>query len=515
MKNPFNTSLSKFGILFCILFTLLGCEEEIQLSPPEVITGEITSATSSSAKVSGQIVLDGNTPIIESGVVYGKSADPTVSDSKVVSTAKSGTFTVDLTGLDFATTYHIRVFATNKIGTSYGLNKSFNTEAVLPTVKTLVVSDIKSKTAVGGGEILNDGGSTITARGVCWNTSPNPTISNNKTFDGSGVGNFTSPIGNLTYLTKYYVRGYATNSIGTSYGEELSFTTINPIYLDQNGVTIKAFDWATVGEKGMVDGKEFLVVDQNELKNLISNGGSLNSLCTSKITDMQNFFKGSSYNGDLSNWDVSNVKNMAWMFARSKFNGDISKWNVSNVNDMSYMFLSSEFNGDLANWDVSNVIDMNQLFSDSKFTGDLGKWNVGNVTNMFGMFSLTKFNRDISKWNVGKVTKMGLMFWISDFNDDLSNWNVMNVTDMFGMFSPSCFNGNISNWNVGNVTNMSNMFCGSITLSGGYQKCQVYNETRNLDLSKWNVQNVQDCSFFSCSPSWTLPKPLFNKCTPN
>jgi hypothetical protein len=97
--------------------------------------------------------------------------------------------------------------------------------ASLPTVTTAVVSGVTSTSATSGGNVTADGGATITARGVCWSTSANPTTTNSCTSDGSGSGSFTSSITGLTQATTYHVRAYATNSVGTAYGEERTFTT--------------------------------------------------------------------------------------------------------------------------------------------------------------------------------------------------------------------------------------------------------------------------------------------------
>ena len=94
----------------------------------------------------------------------------------------------------------------------------------LPTVTTAAVTNITQTTATSGGTVTSDGGATVTARGVCWNTSSNPTTANSHTTDGSGTGTFVSNLTGLTPLTLYYVRAYATNSVGTAYGNELSFT---------------------------------------------------------------------------------------------------------------------------------------------------------------------------------------------------------------------------------------------------------------------------------------------------
>ena len=100
------------------------------------------------------------------------------------------------------------------------------TLAVAPTVTTTAVSNIDKTTATGGGNVTADGGADVTARGICWSTSQNPTVSGSHTTDGTGTGSFTSAMTGLTANTTYYVRAYATNSAGTAYGDEVSFTTL-------------------------------------------------------------------------------------------------------------------------------------------------------------------------------------------------------------------------------------------------------------------------------------------------
>jgi len=97
----------------------------------------------------------------------------------------------------------------------------------VPVLSTTVVTNLTQITAISGGNIIADGGATITARGVCWNTAENPTINDHKTTDGQGAGEFSSNINGLTPNTTYYVRAYATNSAGTGYGEAISVTTHN------------------------------------------------------------------------------------------------------------------------------------------------------------------------------------------------------------------------------------------------------------------------------------------------
>ena len=100
----------------------------------------------------------------------------------------------------------------------------------VPTVSTASVSAITDSTADCGGTITSDGGAAVSVRGVCWSTGATPTTADNTTADGDGSGNFTSSLTGLTAGTPYYVRAYATNSVGTAYGSVQSFSTTAPSY---------------------------------------------------------------------------------------------------------------------------------------------------------------------------------------------------------------------------------------------------------------------------------------------
>jgi uncharacterized protein (TIGR02145 family) len=114
------------------------------------------------------------------------------------------------------------------VGTTYGNQVSFTTLSIIPpTVTTTAVTNITQTTATSGGSVTADGGATVTARGVCWSTTSSPTIANSHTTDGSGTGTFVSNLTGLTANTLYYVRAYATNSAGTTYGNEVTFTTLS------------------------------------------------------------------------------------------------------------------------------------------------------------------------------------------------------------------------------------------------------------------------------------------------
>lgn len=112
-------------------------------------------------------------------------------------------------------------------------NNGGGTNVSVPTVTTSQVSEIKEYSAIGGGEVTDNGGAEVTARGICWSEEQNPTLENYFTNDGEGDGTFSSEMTDLLSNTTYYVRAYATNSVGTVYGEEVSFTTLEePAYVD-------------------------------------------------------------------------------------------------------------------------------------------------------------------------------------------------------------------------------------------------------------------------------------------
>jgi surface protein len=117
------------------------------------------------------------------------------------------------------------------------------------------------------------------------------------------------------------------------YQELVDISGDNPVYLDDNGVTIKARDWAFIGDTGVVNGVGYIIVSGEVLRNMIENGDDLSRVCTSRIISMENLFLSNAYfNQDISSWDVSNVINMRSMFYNSyNFNQDLSNWNVSNV----------------------------------------------------------------------------------------------------------------------------------------------------------------------------------------
>lgn len=197
---------------------------------PAIATTSAFNVSTTFAFSGGNISSDGGSAVTQRGVCWNTTGSPTLSDSVATSGTGSGAFTSFLPELLPSTTYYVRAYATNAAGTAYGNQISFTTLASLsvPTVTTTAASKILVTTASSGGNVIAWGGDTITARGVCWNTTGTPTIADNKTENGTGIGTFTSILAGLTQNTTYFVRAYATNSVGTGYGNQITFKTQIP-----------------------------------------------------------------------------------------------------------------------------------------------------------------------------------------------------------------------------------------------------------------------------------------------
>jgi uncharacterized protein (TIGR02145 family) len=128
---------------------------------------------------------------------------------------------------------------------------SSGTSMVIPTVTTSSFTAVTSNSATTGGDVVQDGGAPVTARGVAYGTSSSPTTTGTITNDGTGTGVFTSTLAGLTPSTTYYVRAYATNSVGTAYGNEVSFTTA-PLSIGMSYAGGIVFDLDSTGQHGMV-----------------------------------------------------------------------------------------------------------------------------------------------------------------------------------------------------------------------------------------------------------------------
>lgn len=213
-----------FSTLVLLVILLTNCKKAKPVRSASVTTAPVTNITANSAESGGTITDAGNLPVSHVGVCWATHAAPTIADSVSSGAFGNINFTVDVTNLNANTTYYLRAFAENEAGTGYGNEMSFVTSKGVPTVVTADISNNQGLQVQTGGNVINDGGDTVTATGVCWSITPQPTIADSHIVNPvPGTGLFTDTITNLD-LTTYYVRAFATNSYGTTYGNEISFT---------------------------------------------------------------------------------------------------------------------------------------------------------------------------------------------------------------------------------------------------------------------------------------------------
>jgi len=213
--------------------TLYGEQKEIttlKTGKPSLSTSSLSDITLTSAICGGEIESDSGYAVTTSGICWDidNQFNETQCLGKAVNTSGNATFSLNITGLNNGTTYYVKAWATNQKGTSYGEIRQFSSATVtIPTVTTNDVTNPSANSAVCGGNVTNDGWVNVTGRGVCWNTTGNPTLQDclDFTTDGQGTGSYTSNLSGLDPSTDYFVKAWATNSEGTAYGNQESFTT--------------------------------------------------------------------------------------------------------------------------------------------------------------------------------------------------------------------------------------------------------------------------------------------------
>lgn len=198
----------------------------VQSTPTVNGTDPASGITGTTAESGGAVSSDGGLPVTTRGVAYHTQSNPDIGNATASSGSGTGAFTATLTGLQPATTYYVRAFATNALGTAYGPQRSFTTLSTTPpTVATSAMSSVEPEGALAGGDVTSDGGAAVTLRGVAYGTDANPTTAANTATAGSGTGVFGVELEGLAPNTTYHVRAFATNSVGTAYGNDVSFTT--------------------------------------------------------------------------------------------------------------------------------------------------------------------------------------------------------------------------------------------------------------------------------------------------
>lgn len=196
---------------------------------PTLTTTAIRDVAGGNATSGGMVLRDGGLPVTARGVCYARHASPSLADGFTTDSTGIGAFVSQLSGLMVDSTYYVRAYATNAVGTGYGDVLSFVAGNGLPVILTTAMT-VTANSAQAGGHITSTGGSAISAKGICYATSQGPSLGNGTVVPASGGGlAFTVPLTGLVNGTFYYVRAFATNTTGTAYGAQVSFTAGAPL----------------------------------------------------------------------------------------------------------------------------------------------------------------------------------------------------------------------------------------------------------------------------------------------
>lgn len=227
--------MKKYLVLFFASITLLSsCKVEDLLNPAVIVTKPATDITGTSAVLNGDLVslatTGAGTANAERGFIYTNlSMTPTLQDNKIAIGSGLGAYSYLLQNLKPNTTYYFMAYSLNSNNSpSFGMVQTFKTtDLKVPTATKVDVTKLGLTSATFTSSISDDGGAAITERGFVYSTTANPTTAKTKVSSGSGKGEFTAAVTNLVKATTYYIRSYAINSKGISYGIEGSFTTPN------------------------------------------------------------------------------------------------------------------------------------------------------------------------------------------------------------------------------------------------------------------------------------------------
>lgn len=292
------STLLKLPILLLFALVLFSCEKDPEPTIVPTIatltTLDPSSITNQSAVTGGNITNEGGGKVTARGVCWSTKSYPTTSDLCVEDKSSGiGVFECKLSNLEPSKTYHIRAYATNSFGTAYGNDITLTTIIVLPTVSTGTTTAIKNSSARSEIVVLSDGGAPITNKGICWSTKQNPTITDSLTTNGDSI--LTKLLPNSTY----YARAYATNSVGTAYGNQVEFSTPNykvPVVETTTVSNIKitmAICGGNITDDGLQDITQKGVVWSTlenptiEVNNGITNEGTGNGIFESNVTHLK------------------------------------------------------------------------------------------------------------------------------------------------------------------------------------------------------------------------------------
>ena len=328
----------------------------LALSPPVVVTQDVTNITTTNAEGGGNVTSSGGYAVTSRGVCWSVTENPTINDNITSNGSGTGNYTSNITGLTMDTTYYLRAYAVNQLGTGYGEQIMFSTDGP-PIVTTGSITNIQGTSATVGGNVTSGGGVLVTSRGICWNTTGNPSISDFYTIESGEEGDFYSELTDLTVGEEYFVKAYATNSFGTSYGNEKSFNTklYNLIWHQFNNIDTGTASIPCVTELNG-DGKLDLLVGNDDGKIYYYEQNSVNDTIFNYITNNFNGINAQTYaSPDVVDLDGDNLLDMLV----GSNEGVILHYEQDAINSLSFSLVSDHFSSISMVYDTSlQIIDI-------------------------------------------------------------------------------------------------------------------------------------------------------------
>lgn len=410
---------------------LYSCKKDAEIPTPElptVTTTAVSDITGSHAAADIKVTFNGSAGVTDCGICWSTTHSPTIADNKAATGVGAGTFTLDLDGLTANTTYYVRSYATNSVGTAYGNEISFTTiRVVLPTLTTMEVTNITVASAVSGGIITDDGG-VIATSGVCWSTTPNPTTNNDKSYDGLIEG--------LQPSTKYYVRAFATNSAGTAYGNELNFTTseISSVIFNPD---------LTYGSVSDVDGNAYKTIQigtqlwmAENLKTTRYNDGSSIPYITGSTRATNGYIW---YNNDASSYKTVYGALYNWYAVTDSRNLCPTGWHVPTTEDWStlttYLGDATVAGGKMKETGITHWLNPNSGgHNESGFTALPGGWYYPKWNDPDEALVFSGIGYHASWWSATSTDPSGVganFVSVSSNGPDLSNeWQAFKINGL-------------------------------------------------------------------------------------
>lgn len=395
---------------------------------PTLSLVRIFDISSNSAKCEVNVTDSGGEEVNDRGVCWSTHPEPTLDDYSVSNGTGTGVFFSTIIGLTPGTHYYVRAYATNGQGTSYSEEEMpLYTEQSLPTVVTAPVTNITITDALGGGEVTSDGGAPVVERGICWGTNPNPTTDDLHVSGGEGLGAYELNIPSLSPNMTYYVRAYAINSIGTNYGTDVTFTTLNTSW--DNGMLPGVFSVSATKRVQFSQGNLQYQASSNTWRFAEHQYECLKETNNNISQTNSNWI-------DLFGWGTSGYNHGAvcyqpWSTSQEK--SDYYAYGASNNNlydqtgkaEWGYNAISNGGNQENSGWRTLTMFEFVYLFNQRQTPSGI-RYAKGNVNDMNGVILLP------NDWSASNYNLSSTNIPSAPFSS-----NIISLTDWLNVLEPA------------------------------------------------------------------------------